>query len=242
MVSRTRSRQLALALLAFFATLALFAGGCTVTPMPEPPNLDPPDVTKLTFGTSSGTGQVMLMGDRGALGAGERLWAVNLDGVGPPIETVAADDGGFTLGLSSSFGDELRLQARLDAQRSDPVDVEVPSAAPVVRPFADCLTARPLYEVGFRESPVGSPVAATLRLDNACGVTIELAAPRLRVERADFVVTSAMPTSIADGATVEIALSWTPRAAGLAEEILFIDVIAPESSRWPFTLWGTSPE
>lgn len=222
--------------------LLVSASACTVTPVPEPPNLEPPDLAQITFGTSSSTGLVTLMGNPGALGPGERLWVVNLDGAGPPIETDAAADGSFSVGVSASFGHELRLQAREGDRRSDPLDVAAPAAVQIVRPLADCLTINPPFEVAFGASPTGTPVDATLHLDNACGATVEIASMRLRVERTDFVIADALPLSVSDGGSADVALRFVPESAGLSEEILFLDLIAPESSRLPFTLWGTSPE
>ncbi|MCC7535152.1 MAG: hypothetical protein IT379_02995 [Deltaproteobacteria bacterium] len=221
--------------------VALAVTACSVTPVPEPPNLDPPDLSKVAFGTSS-SGALDLFGSAGALPTGARLWIVNLDRVDPPLEIAAGEDGSFTVNVPAMFGDELRLQAREGDRRSEPVDIEAPSAARVVRPLADCLAVSPQHEVDFGQAAIGEPVEATLRIANACGATVEIASISLRAPQPAFVIGTATPASVVEGASLDIALAFRPERTGLTEEIVLVEVVAPEATRLPVTLWGTTPD
>ncbi|NOY93984.1 MAG: hypothetical protein GXP55_22605 [Deltaproteobacteria bacterium] len=218
----------------FFVYILILAAGCVGTPVPEPPNLTPPDPALVEVNVGSVPG---ITGQPGALEPGTELWIANLDNMDPPTRIPTRDDGSFR---DDSFvaapGQELRLQARRGAERSIPVDVRA-GGGEVMRPTAGCLVLRPALELNLDDPETASRVV----IENGCGVDARIDDIRLRAPSASIRVDTAPPLMIPDGASANITLSLLPDATGLTEEVLILDVSAPETDRRPVTVFARRP-
>jgi hypothetical protein len=220
--------------------LLLILGACTGSPVPEPPNLAPPALDRVSSMPSS-SGSSILTGAAGAAEPGTFLWAANLETADAPVTTPVAADGSFMLSVSFRDGDELRLQVRdTEDGRSRPVDVTTPDIAEVVRPLAGCLTIEPPLELDFGTTPTGTPVTETLAIDNACGDTVTIAMVRSRSGSTSFATATTTPIDVADGASASIEVSFVPATVGTQEEILFLEVSVPSTERRPITVIGNA--
>ena len=221
-----------------------FLCACSLRPQPEPPPAQP-DVVPALLSAEPASPAAMtggsLSGAPGAVSPGATLRAYNLDTSQPPSETIAAPDGSFQMLLDMLPGDEIRLQATLEGARSKPLDVVigeivgVPSPAP--RPFAACLTTAD--EISFGVLPQGSDVERSVTLSNACEVDITLSAIEMRRPVAGLgVVTDAPPIVLEAGSSY----AWTvrvqvpPGTSGEIEDVLIVEVDAPERDRRPMML------
>jgi hypothetical protein len=182
-----------------------------------------------------------LSGSPGAVSPGATLRAYNLDNSLQPAEVIAAPDGSFKMPLDMLPGDEVRLQATLAGVRSKPLDVvigdTIGAPSPASRPFASCLTTAD--EISFDMVPRGSDVERSVILSNACDVDIAISAIEMRRPVAGLsVVTDAPPIVLEAGSSY----AWTvrvqapPETSGEIEEVLIVEVDAPQRDRRPITL------
>lgn len=210
--------------------------GCTGKPVPEVPSLAPPNPDEIDF--MSGTsvpGDVR--GGPGAVEPGAQVWLAPLDQPVAPTVAAAAADGSFATMMMVFPGEEVRIQARLDDLRSDPVDVLVGAGA-IVRPSADCLTLSPALELAMGEVAVGDSATASIEVDNACGAEVQIGGIRLRAPSTSVFIDTIGPLVVADGTTGTIDITFRPDASGLSEEVVILDVTAPEMDRRPVTVFG----
>jgi hypothetical protein len=221
------------------ATLLVFAfAGCTGSPVPEPPNLEPPALDRVTA-TPGSSGSTVVSGTAGAVAPGTMIWGANLETNDPPSITPAGADGSFVLPLAWADGDEIRLQVRdTDDNRSRPVDVIVPGIIEPVRPLAGCLTLDPPLELDLGTTSVAAPETGAVAIDNGCGSTVTIVAVRSRSGSTAFETSVAAPFDVADGASATVDVTFRPATTGPEEEILFLEVSAPSTERRPVTVIG----
>jgi hypothetical protein len=182
-----------------------------------------------------------LFGAPGAVSPGATLRAYNLDNAQPPSEVLAAPDGSFEMLLDMLPGDEIRLQAILDGARSKPLDVVIGESigvpSPASRPLAACLTTAD--EISFGVLSEGSDVERPVTLSNACAFDITLAAIEMRRPVAGLsVVTEAPPIVIEAGSSYAwtVHVQASPGISGEIEDVVIVEVDAPERDRRPITL------
>jgi hypothetical protein len=158
----------------------------------------------------------------------------NLDTTAPTVMSTAADDGGFSLTLLASPGDELRLEAVLpDARRSEPVDFISTGMALTRSERFPCLTISPGLELEF-----SAPGAGAIALANGCDAALSVAAAGARLSLADFTLGSPLPLSVAAGTSAELTLQFTPSSGGPREDVLFVSVgDGSQTLRYPLTLY-----
>jgi len=228
-----RGTQL-LILLTLFACLSK----CGINPVPEPPTLqtiNPPNTDAITLipDPSMATDDVDILGEKGSVEPGAEVWAVNIDGTQPPVTTQAHADGSFTLTLQALPMNELRLQARMGARRSLPIDILTPAgpgpANPTIRPEGTaCLLILPEFELILPLPTSSEPPSATIQIENDCASDITFQSIFLRIPSESFVITA--PSKVSSGSSAFIEVQTFGSAA---EELLLIQF---ESDRRPITL------
>jgi hypothetical protein len=224
--------------IAILAALVLGAG-CIFTPVPEPPNLEPPDVDRIVVNTSRQVGTYEIAGGDGAATPSTILWTINLDTEDPPVTTEVADDGSFSLLVAADPGDELRLQSRRDEVRSEPVDAVVTDTGALRRSVVQgCIALEPTFEVDLGTAATDETIHGAVELTNNCAEEIEVVAARLRVETAPFDVATTTPLGIAIGESAVIETLFSPVAIGVHEEVLLLEVGATTIDRRAVTLFG----
>jgi hypothetical protein len=231
------------AVLALVAAAALGLGGCTATPVPEPPA-----ATSLDFGRIHGpevaptTNVIGIVGEPGAGPPGHTLRVTNLDLAEAPVDVLIGPDGSFALEIVGGQGDELRFHTRQGRVRAAPVDI-VWSEAQIVAPErVDCLELVPLQQQDFDVVGVGVPAERTISLDNGCGEAVTVTGARLRRLGSPFAIGPDAPLLPAELAPDE-ALGWTLGLAaaepGDVEEIWFLELVVDgDAVRYPITLFG----
>lgn len=212
----------------WLALLPLLLWGCVGTPQPDPPNLDPHLVD---LGTERG-GEVTLIGSPGAVTpAGATLHITNLDSDLPPVVVAPAPDGSFSTAIPGAADDELRMQVRHEDRRSIPRDVLVleDGLQLAVRPLADCFTTEPHLELA---APLSGTVDVTLV--NDCDEALEISRVEPRTAGSGLSVIAA-PGEVPPGSSATVTLELSPPWSEGSEEILLIEVAAPEPDRRPIT-------
>lgn len=226
---------------AVVASIAIGAG-CIATPVPEPPNLEPPEIESFQVEVSRQVGTILIAGAPGAVEPETVVWGVDLDTADPPATTTAVADGSFALTLTAAEGDELRLQYRCEAVRSDPVDALVTGAGGLERSVvaADlaCVELAPALELDLGAAELGGEAAGSIEVRNDCGEAIRVSAARLRVETGPFELVTAPPLDVAAGGVADVEVRFGPTAAGLAEEVLLLEAGAAAVDRRAVTLFG----
>jgi hypothetical protein len=228
------------------ATLPILAGlaaGCVVSPVPQPPPLGL-DVEGTTMDVDACPAcDVRLVEVRGPAGSvtgdGVELWVVNLDSTARPQTHPVEDDGSFAVMLEAAPGQELRFQARREEQRSDPVDIvgaEDGSVTLVSHALEPCFSLEPRLELDF--GVLAGPRSIDLASDCEAEVEIEV---RLRAPSTAFVIGES-PSSLSSGEAGALTVTRpSGMPDGLTEEILFVEVVAPERDRRAVTLIATGP-
>lgn len=211
---------------AVFRVLPILFACCTVTPVPDPPNLDPDLVTVNVEGSVP-----YVVGDVGSADPLAEAWGVDLEGGSAAVTAAIGADGSFRLGPLGRPGGEIRLQVRTASARSEPIDASVAPGilAPVTRPLDDCLTIAPPREAALAATTV-------IAIANGCSGELVVDAIRLRAPVPAITIETAAPLRVAAGASAEIRVALTPGPTPI-EEILFLDVSAPEPERLPITLF-----
>jgi hypothetical protein len=223
-------------------------GACdpgAATPVPEPPTATP-DLNRISTVSDvsivSFPRPISIVGTAGAVEPNAILRATNLDSMLEPIATTALADGSFTTNVPASPGDEIRLQAVLEGNRSAPADVvfsEIPDRiTPVVR--SDCIGLDPGLERDFQTSGL-APVSMPIRFENRCADALTLSNYRLRLGLTEFVIETADPLQIPAGDSGTLEVRFEPSANLSVEDTLFIDVATgTEVIRYPITLFGVT--
>lgn len=204
-------------------TLALLAG-CTGSSVPQPPNLDPIDPTRIFDDAPESTGDIDLVGEPGSAPALAEVWAWDLDSDMPPAVASTSESGEFRLLLPEGTR-EARFQVRRDFARSTPVDATIGlPLGPIVRP--DCFVVS--LEVELGPDRMGE---ISIRNDCPGDVTLDFA---LRYGEPDLIV-NATPSLLPSGAEIFIHV----RALGGAtiEDMLFVfATIDATTVRYPVSL------
>jgi hypothetical protein len=219
---------------------ALLAG-CVVNPVPEPPSA-PELFGRHLHGVPCGPcdGPAVVKGERGATRSAETVSAVNLDTSDAPVFEPVRLDGSFRIVVDALSGDEIRVRALRDDLRSAPVDLLLlPSGLlrPVSRPLASCLVVEP--ELSFGDRAVGGAASRTLRVAHTCPEPVQVAAIALRASASDFTLDAeAAPITLNAGDFVDLRATFEPSTTGLREDLLIIDIAAPERDRRVVTLVG----
>jgi hypothetical protein len=215
--------------------LLAWLAGCGVNPLPEPPIETP------RIGGVSGTGCDQCDGQLHISGTAENaevVWIANLDQSSPPVLAPVAADGTFEALVDGQTSDELRIQARREDDRSDPIDYRIDGPAP--HPFADCLQLD--LELELDDTAVGETRSAVLRIEHTCPTPLTIGAIGLRAPHPSYTIgTPALPLDLAPGELLDVSIDFSPASAGLNEEVLLIQVASPEADRRAITLYGRTP-
>lgn len=220
--------------------LVVCGAGCGVNPIPEPPSA--PEIVGEVVGAycdACDDPEIDLTGGPGSVKNADTVWAVNLDGIQPPVVAEVAADGSFALSLEAATGNEVRLQARRDEKRSEPTDWIAANGVleRARRPLADCFRVAP--ELALADTPVGAASTGSLRIEHGCAAPLAIDTIALRVPTADFTLPGApAPVVLAPGDSLEVPVEFRPGASGAREEVLLIEVSSPEATRRAVTLFG----
>ena len=226
------------------ASVWLLASACgpgAATPMPEPPAFD---LSGLNTGIVSAkiptdSRVLVIESASGNVPSGAAVRVTNLDGLSPVVAGSENGQGGFEVDLIATDGQELRFEWVNGDQRSAPADAIVsrPDAMGAAFTVAasqrfDCLKLEPGYVLDF-----GAAAQATFRLENGCSGALTLENPRTRLALTDFAVSGQLPPRVAAGKSASISVDFTRAAAGLREDVLFVDVTLDTTTlRYPITL------
>ena len=245
---RGHRRSAVFALRCWLLGWLLFPPGCVTSPVPEPPNLTPPDWTLMEIDMqvadlSTGRQPYTVVGRADGAHPGATVWAINLSDNGLPAwTTVAAADGSFSVTVQSMPGDELRLSQRQDGRRSMPVDLTLTDdyrLTLVERP--PCLVVGPasstdtVLEVDLGSVSLGSVTDWTLVVQNNCQTEQTVTALRWRTADRGFSTDRALPLPVAPGDTASFTVTLTASRPGEAEDILFIEITEATPQRYPLT-------
>ncbi len=230
--------------LAMSAGLAL-AGGCGVSPQPEPPSFLPPsiDLSLVGFGSDE-EGGLTLVGEPGAVTNGATLGEIDLDATTDEVTGKVERDGSFVVALTGASTDVRRLQAHNRELSSDPVDVREVTGLQgggglVKAPGAldDCLFIAPDLELG----PVAPGTTTMVKLINRCESAVTVSAVTLRQGSPAWGITAATPIDIPLQATRSFAVRYSPQPGDAIDDVLFVELTAPTTGRRAITLRGEAP-
>jgi hypothetical protein len=247
-MTRTAARSVLL------RTALLLAGvlgsSCSLRPQPEPPPVDPGPVIDADLLTATPTSPSAMVGGSiegapGASPAGALLRAYNLERSEAPAETVVDSDGSFRLFLDVLEGDEVRLALIADGARSKPLDVVIGDQTsvptPASRALADCLSVAPALELDLGR--VGAvAVDRTVVIANGCSFEVTVGAVGMRAPVDGLTVVPEVPTpsSIPSGASSKVLIRYEAPSGllGAMEDVLLIEVVAPQRDRRPVTIFA----
>jgi hypothetical protein len=217
-----------------------FAGGCVATPLPDPPSLDPPDLEMLYVTPTSVGPSVEITGMAGTLPADAALVGVNLDRTDAPVRVDADPDGGFSMTLLGAPGHVVRIHAERDDARSPPVDFVAAGGTPAafVPPLADCLDIPVALALG--RVSAGSMRTVSIPIANDCGADVRVDGIALRVPASGLSVRTTAPLTVPASGEAVVEVDVAPAAAGRVEEVLLVDIAAPEAGRRAVTLHGNA--
>ncbi|WP_437680856.1 hypothetical protein [Sorangium sp. So ce131] len=216
------------------ALLAVLLGGCVVSPQPSPPVIvldgdliaSSPDPMILRTTTT-------VVGGAGAVDPPEGvIVATNLDTTAPPVVAEVNADGSFQVEVEATTTQVVRLQAKQEGYRSQPVDVLLAEdpASGTTPPELTCLGLEPGAWVSL---DLGA--AADVVVRNTCAEEVAFDAPRLRRGSSPFTVSVTAPFVVPAGGSTVI----TVRADGDGEEredVLLLGFTAPVIGRRALTL------
>lgn len=224
---------------ALSAALALVLGAaCVVSPQPLPPNHDPPvipiiDITQISI-SDDGLGNVTITGAPGAV-TGEST--LSSRGPSDPADVATADvgeDGSFELTAPSDPANLYRIEAELDGELSDPLDLSLVDAADgaglVMRadpPLGGCLTVDPSLVFDAESTPIGGTSSFAVEATNGCDIDVDLTPLSLAFADRGFVLDEVAPVSIPAGSVRALSLHFTPTSSGAKEDLLVIGVTDP---------------
>lgn len=217
--------------------------GCTVSPVPEPPGPEPRLGTSVSIegGCSACSSTPRLSGGPGSTSDATEVWGINLDRQEPPVTAATNADGSFTLSIRGEPGQQVRLQARRDRERSLPRDfVLFASGAPMLQERVPTACWSAPLEIDFGSAPSGAVRARTLVLRALCLEPLQVDAVALRAPSAAFSVRApALPQVITRGEFLEVAVEFSPPRAQPYEEVLLIQIGGDDPDRRGITLLGS---
>jgi hypothetical protein len=218
----------------------LFAG-CVVSPQPEPPSIDG---SLLSIASNQGT--VTLSGAPGAVKPGSStLDALDLDAKAAPSSLTVAADGSFSVALTGAVDDAFRLQAFSGGLRSEPLDLQGhmglmggATLGPASRPLASCFSLTPALEI----ATLAPSTSATVVMTNDCTDPVTVGGVSLRLGSPAFTITPASAAQVIPAqSSRSFTVTFTPHPGDAVEDIVFVQIDAPESGRLPLTVRGESP-
>jgi len=228
--------------------------GCVVSPVPQPPNVEPPDFTidDVTFGTcqTCDTDSITLNAPAGTVTHPElqeeiELWVANLDAPHPIQRSSVEPDGSFEVWAVGMENHVFRVQARVPGARSTPWDVtsggEAQPVEPISHPLDGCLSFDPAAEIDFLELERGRVLPLTLSASADCAENVVFDSIELRTSSDAFSIFE-VPIWIVPGEERTMYVELTATEPGQYEEILLFNVSAPEPDRFAVTLLGRVPE
>lgn len=214
--------------------------------MPEPPTVfdlssvgPPRGLLGVATGKEPDSKTIQIFENR--LPAHSTVRVTNLDRMDATVAVDVPEGRSADLIVSVIDGEELRFEAVTGELRSQPADAifvldDALSGAFHLAPaerFA-CLKLEP----GYRLDITGAP-RATLSLENGCASPLTLDNARSRLALPDFTLDAALPVEVAAAASTELTIDFAAAAAGVREDVLFIDVTLEGTTlRYPVTLWA----
>jgi hypothetical protein len=222
--------------------LASACGPGVATPMPEPPTAF--DLSGFGEGALAASYPLdervlVIATGRGNVPAGATVRVTNLDDTSPVVAGPGNPQGGFQVDLIVTDGQEVRFEWVNGGEHSAPADAIISRPDPLrqdfqitIAPRFACLKLSPGFALDF-----GDQTHATLGVENYCTDAVTFANPRSRLTLPDFALPATPPADVAPGASAQIGVDFTRSAAGLREDVLFLDVtLAAETIRYPITL------
>lgn len=209
---------------------------CGATPIPDPPDLDPPDRERMTASPMMGlvATTVTIDGDAGSAVPGTILQIVRLDTELAPALTLVAEDGSFHAELDAEVGEELRLSFRDGASRSPPTDLVVPAVMGRFDPARRVSCVALPSELDLGDVIAGDSVTLPIVLESTCPDETAIAV-RMRVRSSALSISG--DTVLPAGGTAMIEATFAPASAGTYEEIAFAEL---GGARHPITLFGSA--
>lgn len=233
---------------ACIALLTAIASGCSLRPQPEPPPVPPGPEINADLLTAFPNGPAALAagtieGAPGAVPPGAVVRVYNLERPVPNSETVADLDGSFSLELDSTEGDEVRLQAITDENRSRPLDVIIQSVGqtpvPAERALGTCLSVAPTQELAFDTVATGGLVERTILVANGCAFPIVVSSANMRapIDGLSLTPDAIVPRTVPPGTSMTIDVRYAaPQTEGEVEDVALILIDTPVWDRRPVTI------
>ena len=232
------------------ALLTLLTAACEISPQPLPPPIIKPtpgapliNVDLLSI-EHSNSGPNLVGADGAVSPAGDVLRVTNLELNDAPLETAVSSTGSFSIGVDALVGNVHRVQAFLAGQPSLPVDLigrigilPDPELEVIVQPLAECLQVDPPLVVG----PFEPSEPQTVTISNTCAADMEIGGTSLRLDPSSFEITGAILGVLPSGADTSFVITFNPTGVTSFEDIVFIELVAPEAGRIPITLLGVLP-
>jgi hypothetical protein len=211
--------------------------GCVVSPQPSPP-VDSPELdgglVSVGLTPESLLESITIVGAPGAVDPAEGSVVVtNLDRDDAPSVAPVQPDGSFEIVVNGALSEELRLQARTQDARSQPVDLLLDASGTLVSSPVDfaCLTIEPALWLELD----GQGDARSIVLTNGCAEALTIAAPRLRRGLAGFTFSPTAPIALGAGEATTV----TVRAVTTTQEdedVIFFEIVAPTAGRRAITI------
>jgi hypothetical protein len=214
---------------------ALLAAGCTVNPQPEPPlqPVDPDDVH--VERSPMDVGSVLVL-DAGSAPSDAEAWIFDLSSATCPPDVIPINDrGGFQATICADRGHSLRIQLARATEFTRPVDITFDGSDGI--PALGCFSVEAPAHVDVGATPVGVPIEAVISLRNDCLDPVVFRSIALRATSPAFELTEA-PTMLATGASAVVRVRFTPGAAEVFAEVLFIELPGDPAIRHATTLAG----
>lgn len=227
----------------FFAKLAVLGalalvGGCGISPVPSPPEdaptLDESGLSLLGVESLDQVGIISFAAAPGTVDPAEgNVIITNLSQANAPSVVSVSADGSFAVAVSAFPSHVLRFQVVADT-RSEPLDLRVDNTGTtltVVEPVVECLEISPARWLGLD----GPTDATSIVIRNLCDVPVDLGPPQFRRGQAGFSFSPTNALSLAPSEVGFITVSANGSAAEF-EDVLLIDVLAPEVERRAITV------
>ncbi|WP_437592830.1 hypothetical protein [Sorangium sp. So ce1000] len=221
------------------ALLGALLGGCVVSPQPSPPVHEPfldAGLVGVSGDPMTLRNQVAIEGKPGAIQPAEGVVVVtNLDSADAPVVAEIKANGSFLATVDASTEQVLRIQVKQGDRRSAPVDLQLAGepidATRTMLAHLPCLEIEPDAWVSLE----GETATTDVVVRNTCADDVSIGAPRLRRGAGPFGVSPAAAFVVPAGESAVV----TVRADGAGDEredVLFLEVTAPEPGRRVLTL------
>lgn len=228
---------------------------CTVSPMPLPPSVEPPELSVEKVYTESCLAcdqpdVIFFNGPPGTVShpdydSGIIVWVADLNRPVPPAITIAGEDGSFTVSLDYRANHTYRIQTRILDQRSEPIDVRRAGVGlpveVVTPPLADCFFTEPALELDFGIAQAGT--VETIELINECDHDVVVGSVRMHIPTEDFETdrSPAEPERLAPQAHSFVEIEFLGTASRTHEALVLIEVGEPTSDLRAINLFARGP-